>query len=359
MEDIEINERKKKQNYLIKNIIEKGYDPDEFTEFLHSKRTDGENIDNWSLEELETMVLQFKKETAKSDNSEKLNFKLEELELTNSQEIIYINRISTAKKKKTILSEIQPHITIDNIEIKEGSLFSGKYLCFTVTILELEIKVIRTDSDFKWLYECMAKEFPFIPLPPMLPAYDKNFNSKTTANIKRCFEKFLNESLKHSDLKNSLSLEIFFVSQSKEEMSKRSKDFQIFLNKNLMINKGFTKKGFENLSKNALNLYPTTEGYADLKISPMIRNFINCSEGKFYHYDILFDRLNKLCTAFDKQQKKMILLNSKIKETFSELQSTAIKFNSAKLFRNRYNVIEDSLYSAIVSHFENYGRVIR
>lgn len=355
----EINERKKKQNYLIKNIIEEGYDPEAFTEFLHKERDEGENIDNWTIEELETMVVLFKRSENETNEKEKLNTQLEDLELGNAEETIYAKRLKVAKKKKTILSDKAVYILIENFEIKDGGLFSGKYIYFTISIPELEIKVRRSDLEFKWLYEYMSKEFPFTPLPPLLSGHDKNFESSAVATTTKYYEKFLNECVKHPDLKNSLVLEIFLVSQTKEEMAMRCKDIQTFFAKNLVINKGFTKKGFETLGKDVLKIFPTSKGVAELKISSTIKNYTKCAEGQYYHYEMLFERLEKLYVDYERYQKKLMVTNTKIKDTLIELQSNAIKFNSVKPFRTKHNIIEDTLFSAIATYFDNYGKFNR
>ena len=355
----EINERKKKQAYLIKNIIEEAYDPEAFTEFLHQERHEGENIDNWTIEELETMVVLFKRTNIDYNEKEKLNAKLEELELSNTEETIYAHRLKTAKKKKTVLTDIQPYILIDGLEVKDGGFLSGKYLYFTISVPELEIKIRRSDSEFKWLYEYMIKEFPFTPLPPMITAHDKNFDPNAVALTRKYFEKFLNECVKHPDLKNSLALEIFLVAQTKEEMAMRCKDIQTFFNKNVIINKGFTKKGFDALGKDALKIFPTTKGIAELKISSTLKNYIKCAEGQYYHYQMLFERLEKLHVNYDKYHKKLMTINSNIKDTLVELQSNAIKFNSAKPFRTKHNIMEDTLFSAIATYFDSYGKIRR
>lgn len=221
------------------------------------------------------------------------------------------------------------------------------------------MKVRRTDDDFRWLYEHMAKEFPFILLPPMMIDHDKNFDSKTITLTKKYFDKFINECVRHPELKNSLCLEIFLMSQTKEEFAMRCKDIQTFFNKNLLISKGVTKKSFDVLNNDGLKLYTTTTGIVELKISPTLRNYLKSAEGQYYHYDILFERLAKLHTVYDKYHKKLIYINTKIKETFSEFQTTAVKFNSAKPFRTRFDIVEDTVYSSIVSYFDSYGKIIR
>lgn len=60
MEDI----TKKKQGYLRTEIIEGGFDPGQFVEFLASQRENGEDVEVWSMQSLEDMVERFKEQHA-------------------------------------------------------------------------------------------------------------------------------------------------------------------------------------------------------------------------------------------------------------------------------------------------------
>ena len=56
---MEGDDRKKKQDYLKREILEKGYDIQEFTEFMLSQKDDGLNVDNWDARELIMVVDEF------------------------------------------------------------------------------------------------------------------------------------------------------------------------------------------------------------------------------------------------------------------------------------------------------------
>ena len=58
-----------KQNYLRTEIIDAGYDPDEFTEYLSSENGENElNLENWSYSQLEDIVKNFKLYYSKISN---------------------------------------------------------------------------------------------------------------------------------------------------------------------------------------------------------------------------------------------------------------------------------------------------
>lgn len=52
--------REIKQNYLREQILETGYDPGHFASYLCKERSDGDDIDNWSVESLIDVVKQYK-----------------------------------------------------------------------------------------------------------------------------------------------------------------------------------------------------------------------------------------------------------------------------------------------------------
>lgn len=54
-------DRKEKQAYLKKEIIDGDYDADKFAAFLNSKKKNGSDINNWRFNDLETIVELFKR----------------------------------------------------------------------------------------------------------------------------------------------------------------------------------------------------------------------------------------------------------------------------------------------------------
>ena len=57
---MEDNTEEEKQNYLRENILEKGYDAEDFVSYLTIKKgDDGVNLSNWTLEELKSLVQEY------------------------------------------------------------------------------------------------------------------------------------------------------------------------------------------------------------------------------------------------------------------------------------------------------------
>ncbi len=76
--------------------------------------------------------------------------KLEDLELEDHDEFVYVKRIRNDKKKaKSIFFNKPSYVIIDQIELSEGGIFTSKSLSFTIVIPSENLKVVRLDSDFK------------------------------------------------------------------------------------------------------------------------------------------------------------------------------------------------------------------
>ena len=71
--DIAAQEKKKKQLYLKDNIMTVGYDPDDFATFLEDEKEGGTDIENWTYEELESLVHVFRKSRDRYAEEEDFN----------------------------------------------------------------------------------------------------------------------------------------------------------------------------------------------------------------------------------------------------------------------------------------------
>lgn len=62
-------ERAIKQSYLREVILEAGYNPDRFVRHLNAAKQDGDNIDNWALDELKLEVQKYKRYYSSEESS--------------------------------------------------------------------------------------------------------------------------------------------------------------------------------------------------------------------------------------------------------------------------------------------------
>ena len=212
-----------KQNYLRQEIIEKGYSPDEFANYL--EKIGGENasdLNSYSLEDLQKIVQNFKEsqdlakqneekeekeikeeekniEIKKEEKLEKKEIKEEIIEkekkeekeekekkeekeefIEDTDEDLWGNKIETKTKIPNLIikcrkfesselldnkEKIKVHIT--NVEIKKDGLFSMSYYEFTIKndLLDLDLK--RRTDDFIWIKNKLTSFYPNIFVPPI------------------------------------------------------------------------------------------------------------------------------------------------------------------------------------------------
>ncbi len=67
------------------------------------------------------------------------------MELEDSEETVYAKRYITELKSKTIFTNESPYVMIDNIEVIDLGIFSGKTLGFTLKVPSKNLKVVRTE----------------------------------------------------------------------------------------------------------------------------------------------------------------------------------------------------------------------
>ena len=95
------NEQETKQAYLRKEILDKDYDAQSFLDFLITKK--GENasdINNWTIEELKTIVVEFKNSYNNNNQKEKTsNYILEDLPPADN-EVLKIDTLLTPFSNK-------------------------------------------------------------------------------------------------------------------------------------------------------------------------------------------------------------------------------------------------------------------
>ena len=93
--DIEV-----KQHFLRSEIIDKGYDPEKFSEYFNSISDKGLDVEAWTIEELREIVLQFQSE---NDNINKSN-----TELSNNENIPDNETITQSESNNTKTTSNKP-----------------------------------------------------------------------------------------------------------------------------------------------------------------------------------------------------------------------------------------------------------
>lgn len=184
-----------KQTLLQTEIIEKNYDKTAFINFCLSKKENGDDLNNWSLDELKQIVEEFvntQNESQNAQNEPQIQVQeltanaptaqgaegqqqeikkedIEKMEKFNAEESKNFKEkvIQCKKLEKTELSDKKLNITVRNPKEKDGGVFGKNYVLYEVHTDPFNWVVYRRFSDFDNLRKLIAKHFPSFYVPPL------------------------------------------------------------------------------------------------------------------------------------------------------------------------------------------------
>ena len=243
-----------KQAYLRENVLEKGYDADEFMSFLKSKKGEnGLDLNNWTLNELKNSVKFFILQKIDEEPGEEIN-KNDEIENNANGDMAQVkensnsnfinennNEIRSQPKEENLeieqclISETTPLSKIDNVKIKlsspkkiEGGLFQKSYILYEVFTEPYNYKTYKRYSDFDWLRKALSIIYPNCVLPPLTKKniFGDNFSKGFISKRIRFIEKFMEGIFINPLVKNSELLNIFLSVENKSDFKKQTKKYE-------------------------------------------------------------------------------------------------------------------------------------
>ena len=115
--------------------------------------------------------------------------------------------------------------------------------------------------------------------------------------------------MNHPHLIHSKALEIFLISQTKDEFNLRSKEFDKKLKKTLKIDRVMTKKSFEYITskENPLKNLKVAGNKIDMKISKMVREYYTEFSNKMACYENTFQEIENLSLELSKLMTKVTI----------------------------------------------------
>ena len=282
----------KKQSYLRKEILDKGYSPEDFANFVKNiKGENGADLNLWTLEELYYIVPQFQEsqEKQKQNNNKNLSNFNEAVEqdseyLGNEDEDLWGNKVPKLKTincivkcKKMENSELinnkdKLEIIINNAEVKKDGLFSSSYYEFTINNKLLNIEFKRKMNDFIWLKNKLTLFYPNIFIPPL----PKNKIKKDEKYIQKkiyYLQCFINYLINNDLLLSSQLFSDFFSLPASE-----------FQNSKQIIEKTQPPKGLADII--------TLDGTFDIAIIPDIDKKAYTINNEITKKNELFNKLN-------------------------------------------------------------------
>ena len=255
--------QEEKQNYLRENILNQGYDTNQFVNFLKSKKgEEGADVSNWTMEDLKKVVQEFivslnfkddnlEENEAQNENKEKVTQKRKSQEISvlniphspkNSSDKLNTSNNSdnfgqkdedygieipeSANCQKMEPAELSKfshlEIRINSYKKVDGGFLSKSYFSFLINTNPLDLKVYRRYSDFEWLKERLSVAFNTSILP-RLSKKGKIVDERRINRRMRDLEKFLNFLLKDPLIKSSKILFDFLSIENDEEFHRTKK----------------------------------------------------------------------------------------------------------------------------------------
>ena len=245
---MEDSEQIEKQNFLRKNILEKGYDVSQFVSFLKSKKGEaGSDISNWSMPDLYDVVKEFISQNLPNqqiDSQPQQTQPLTQSQLNNSPAIATIQTaglnqnitlteedfgivipeyLECLKAETNELSKYEDiEITVKEPKKVDNGFFSKTYVNFLITTNPININVRRKHDDFVWLRERLCILFN-LNILPRLPKKGKVNEDKHINKRMRNYERFLVYLAKDPLVKNSQIFFDFLTIENEQDFEKRKK----------------------------------------------------------------------------------------------------------------------------------------
>ena len=323
-----------KQQLLQNEIIEKNYDKGSFINFCLSKRENGDDLNNWTLSELEAIVKEFvSTQNVQTVSQEQKNAEGEEINKENLEKMEKFNAeepknfkekvIECRKLEKSELNDKQISITVKNPKEMDGGIFGKNYILYEVCTEPLNWAVTRRYSDFDTLRLLLAKYFPSYNIPPLPNKKMTNRRFEPDFILKRMkfLNLFINNVVQSEDFKASEILIAFlsytdrgkfeskFKEYSTQVPSSYVEDYKTLSGKVTISHDEGNEKYFTNINK-----YFKLQGQIFQKLNFSLKQFYNCMTAACTHLQDVhknFDIMHVLNTR--------VLMKPTITKTFEEL----------------------------------------
>jgi hypothetical protein len=248
MED-NMEEIQAKQTLLQSEIIEKNYDKTAFINFCLSKKENGDDLNNWTLDELTEIVKEFvqtqnqaqaqnepKPEESsqpeaqkEGDNPEIKKEDIEKMEKFNAEDSKNFKErvINCRKLEKTQLNDNKLVISVSNPKEVEGGVFGKNYVLYEVKTDPFGWIVSRRFSDFDNLRKLISKHFPSFYVPPLpnKKMGNRRFDQDFIVKRMKFLNLFINNLVQSEVFKSSELLMAFLSYEDRGKFESKVKEY--------------------------------------------------------------------------------------------------------------------------------------
>ena len=394
-----MSEAQEKMKYISANILEKGYNPEDLSNFVIKKI--GKPIESISLDQLKKLIEQFKDQSL-VDTYKNLDSNQEEEEIKeeSNDEIedpfynTMIYEIKTQLQQDNELLKLDKEkkrisiIVSDPIKEKAKNIFKKVVYSYKVECPEIKTEVRRTYADFEWLRNILGSYYALRVVPPImkeamyfqLDIVNKKDTEEAIENAKiKYLNYFMNSLIKKKIFRTSAILYEFLelndsdFKKYKDLLGKYKYDLNVSLD-NLKTVKGNLKFQLKlseikkaDLFGKKVNEITNLYNFLDKKILNLANDFLNLET----HMKQIASTFNKLSTAlnFNEHSKKMQEIYLKLNTIFNSWSNSYGKQYSffKSDFKDFFNYINleiqemSSLNQNFLSykkHYEDYSTKI-
>jgi hypothetical protein len=391
MEERENNEEKDeelelKRNLLQKEIIEGNYNKEQFIDYCLALKPYGDDISQWTYDELKSTVNSFisyhKQEELKEKQEEQMknqyqvqNNQMENQinnffeennkinDLNNNTNITREYQLNCRKIEKSPLNDKKVTITIQNPKAIETSIFQPNYIIYEIITDVTQLQVERRYSDFDWLRQTLKKIHPGLYCPPLPQKKlgSRRFENDFVEKRMKYLNKFLNDIVESEIFKASEVLISFLSITNREQFEFKKKSFDSMKSPEL-IEEYYSLDGKVNLLEDDYNemYYTNIQKYNNVQKQLLDR--IN------YNLKNYVTNINSACNNLEDVQRdfeflsqlnKIIKMKEEITQTYEELfvffkNWKRIMYNQMDLVNNyiryffKYISMENSAFNELI-----------
>ena len=339
-----------KRTLLQKEILERNYNKEQFIDYCLALKPYGDDISQWTYEELRSTVNSFisyhKQEELKEQEEEKVKNEVEidknlmENEINqinyfftenNTKNNIDNNNINISKEyqlncrkiEKSVLNDKKVTITIQNPKAVETSIFKSNYISYEIITDVTQWQVTRRYSDFDWLRQTLKKIHPGLYCPPLPQKKmgSRRFENDFVNKRMKYLNKFLNDLVENEIFKASEVFISFLSVNDREQFEFKKKSFDSLPGPELM-EEYYSLDGKINLLDDDYNeiYYTNIERY--VTIQKQLLDRIN------YNLKSYVTNINSACNNLEDVQKdfefltqlnNVLKMNEEMTKTYEEL----------------------------------------
>ena len=252
-----------KKDLLKREILENNYDQNKFIEFCITKKENGDDLSQWTLEELQEIIKQFissqettittneeinsntnlninsekkendEKPTEKNSNNENnpnIEGDIKQMGETKVEKVTKTQIINCRKLEKSALNDKVIQVLIQNPKLIETSFISSNYVNYEVSTPSMNWVVFRRYSDFLWLRSVLVKFFAGHVVPPIpnKKSGGRRFEKDFIEKRMKFLQKFMSSVLESEIFKASEPLIAFLSMVDHNQFEAKMKELTSF-----------------------------------------------------------------------------------------------------------------------------------